>query len=175
MDFMDTVLIVGNGAREHALHKALLRSDRPLCIFAYPGNPGIENDGGILVDAEINEWPDLADWAERNDVDLTVVGPEVPLDEGIVDIFTERGLTIFGPSKKAAQIEGSKYFAKNLMKKYAIPTAAFRAVESKGAAKEYLDEAGAPIVVKVSGLAAGKGAIVCNTRTEAEEALDEIR
>jgi phosphoribosylamine--glycine ligase len=171
---MDTVLIVGNGAREHALHKALLRSDRPLCIFAYPGNPGIENDGGILVDADIDEWSDLADWAESNEVDLTVVGPEVPLDEGIVDIFTDRGLTIFGPSKKAAQIEGSKYFAKELMKKYSIPTAAFRVVDSKGAATEYLDEKGVPIVVKVSGLAAGKGAIVCDTREEAEEALDDI-
>lgn len=174
MDFMNSVLIVGSGGREHAILKALLRSDRPLCLYAYPGNPGLERDGCMLVDKPISNWKDLADWASENEIDLTIVGPEVPLVEGIVDIFKKEGLAIFGPSKAAAQIEGSKAFAKDIMKKYDIPTAEYEIFDNKAAALKYLEENGAPIVIKVSGLAAGKGAIVCNTMEEAQDALDEI-
>jgi len=171
---MDSVLIVGGGGREHAILKALLRSDRPLCTYAYPGNPGMERDGCMLVDQDVNGWDDLVDWAELNDINLTVVGPEAPLTEGIVDKFKKRGLLAFGPNKAAARIEGSKAFAKELMKKYSIPTADFGVFKSKDEALAYVNEKGAPIVVKVSGLAAGKGAIVCDTLDEAKAALDDI-
>jgi phosphoribosylamine--glycine ligase len=171
---MDSVLIVGGGGREHALLKALLRSDRPVCTFAYPGNPGMERDGCMLVEHEISGWGDLAEWASMNEISLTVVGPEVPLAEGIVDIFKKQGLAIFGPTKAAAQIEGSKAFAKKLMKKYGIPTADFEIFKSKGEALDYVEKKGAPIVVKASGLAAGKGAIVCATLDEAKSALEDI-
>lgn len=171
---MNSVLIVGSGGREHALLKAFLRSNRPLCMYAFPGNPGMERDGCMLVDKPINSWRDLADWAVANEIDLTVVGPEAPLVDGIVDIFREEGLTIFGPTKAAAVIEGSKAFSKDLMKKYHIPTAAFEKFTDKGAALAWLKENGVPVVVKVSGLAAGKGAIVCDTLEEAETALNDI-
>jgi phosphoribosylamine--glycine ligase len=171
---MNTVLIVGGGGREHALLKALLRSERALCMYAYPGNPGMEANGCAAVDRKIENWEQLADWVEQNQIDLTVVGPEVPLVEGIVDVFAKRRLPIFGPSQKAARIEGSKAFAKDLMKKYGIPTAAFEVFENKKAALAYLKKQGAPIVVKVSGLAAGKGAIVCDTEEQAVAALEEV-
>ena len=171
---MNSVLIVGNGGREHAILKALLRSDRPLCLFAYPGNPGMERDGCMVVDKKINSWQELADWASINGIDLTIIGPEAPLVDGVVDVFEKNGLTVFGPSKAAAEIEGSKAFAKELMKKYSIPTATYEIFESKETALEYLNKHGAPIVVKVSGLAAGKGAIVCDTIEEAQKALGDI-
>ena len=174
MELMDSVLIVGGGGREHAILEALLRSDRPLCTFAYPGNPGMERDGCMLIDEEISGWDDLADWADMNDINLTIVGPETPLVEGIVDKFKKRGLLAFGPGKSAARIEGSKAFAKNLMKKHGIPTADFGVFTSKEEALAYVEEKGAPIVVKVSGLAAGKGAIVCDTPDEARAALEDI-
>jgi phosphoribosylamine--glycine ligase len=174
MDFMDSVLIVGGGGREHAIQKALLRSDRPLFMYAYPGNPGMENDGCTLLDKSINGWEELADWACANEIDLTIVGPEIPLVEGIVDIFKKKGLAIFGPSKKAAQIEGNKSFSKKFMKKYGIPTAGFSTFDNKDDAFAYLKKHGAPAVVKVSGLAAGKGAIVCDTMQEATDALRDI-
>jgi phosphoribosylamine---glycine ligase len=174
MEYIDSVLIVGSGAREHAIVKALLRCDRPLCMYAYPGNPGMENDGCTIVGEPINGWQDLAFWAIKNEIDLTIVGPEIPLVDGITDIFRKHGLLIFGPSKKAAQIEGSKPFAKELMKKYKIPTASFKVFSEKEEASRYVNEHGAPIVVKVSGLAAGKGAYVCDTIKEAQEALHDI-
>lgn len=171
---MDSVLIVGSGGREHALLKGLLRSDRALCLYAHPGNPGMENDGCMVVDKTVQSWDDLADWAVANGIDLTVVGPEVPLVEGLVDALHQRGLKAFGPSKKAARIEGSKAFSKNLMKKYGIPTAAFEVFTEKKAAVAYVKAQGVPVVVKVSGLAAGKGAIVCDTEEEALQALDLV-
>ena len=174
MDFMNSVLIVGSGGREHAILKALLRSDRPICLYAYPGNPGLERDGCMLVEKPISNWQDLADWASENEIDLTIVGPEGPLVEGIVDVFKKEGLAIFGPSEAAARIEGCKAFAKDLMKKYQIPTAAYEVFDNKTAALQYLDKKGAPIVIKVSGLAAGKGVMVCDTLGDAQNALNEI-
>jgi phosphoribosylamine--glycine ligase len=174
MDFMESVLIIGNGAREHALAKALLRSDRPLCLYACPGNPGMEDDGCMLIDSPNGDWSALADWAVQNDINLTVVGPEIPLTEGIVDIFRKKKLDIFGPTKNAAQIEGSKSFAKDLMARYGIPTAAFCVFNDKPAALNYLAEQGVPIVVKASGLAAGKGAFVCDTMEEALRAIETV-
>ncbi len=171
VEFLDSVLIIGSGGREHAILKAMLRSERALCMYAYPGNPGMEDNGCMLVDRPIESWEQLADWAEANEIDLTVVGPEQPLVEGVVDIFQSRGLRIFGPSRAAAQIEGSKAFSKKLMSAYGIPTAAFKTFTKKDDAARYLESAGTPIVVKASGLAAGKGAIVCETQAEADEAL----
>jgi len=174
VDFMDSVLIVGGGGREHALLEAMMRSDRPLCMYAYPGNPGMERDGCTLVDQEISNWDDLADWAKINEINLTVVGPEAPLVEGIVDSFKKQGLLAFGPSAAAARIEGSKAFSKKLMKKYGIPTAGFEVFTDKAGALAYVEKMGTPIVVKVSGLAAGKGAIVCETPAQAKAALADI-
>jgi phosphoribosylamine---glycine ligase len=174
MEYIDSVIIVGSGAREHAMVKALMRCDRPLCMYAYPGNPGMENDGCTIVTEPINGWQDLAFWAVKNEINLTIVGPEIPLVDGITDIFQKHGLQIFGPTQKAAQIEGNKPFAKELMKKYKIPTAAFQVFSEHELASRYIKEKGAPIVVKVSGLAAGKGAYVCETIKEAEEALHDI-
>ncbi|MDR2578396.1 MAG: phosphoribosylamine--glycine ligase [Chitinispirillales bacterium] len=171
---MDSVLIIGGGGREHALLKALLRSDRPLCLYAYPGNPGMERDGCMLVDQKIANWDELADWAKMNEINLTVVGPEAPLAEGVVDTFKKHGLLAFGPSKAAAQIESSKVFSKNLMKKYGIPTADFEIFTAKDEALAYIEKKGAPIVVKVDGLAAGKGAVVCAKLGEAKAALEDI-
>lgn len=174
MEFLDSVLIVGGGGREHALLKAMLRSNRALCMYAYPGNAGMENDGCMLVDSKVKTWDDLAIWAKNNEIDLVVVGPEQPLVEGIVDVFQKARIPIFGPQREAAQLEGSKLFAKNIMKKYNIPTAAYEAFTDKIAALEYVYKKGAPIVVKVSGLAAGKGVIVCDTVEDAENALSRI-
>jgi phosphoribosylamine--glycine ligase len=171
---MNTVLIVGSGGREHALLKALLRSDRALCIHAHPGNPGMANDGCMAVEKKINGWSDLADWAAENDIDLTIVGPEIPLVEGIVDIFKQKKLAIFGPTRAAARIEGSKEFSKRLMKKYGIPTADFSVVTTKQAALDHLKKVGVPVVVKASGLAAGKGAVVCDTMDGAQKALADM-
>jgi len=168
---LNTVLIVGGGGREHALLKALLRTDRAVSAFAYPGKPGMEDDGCTLVREKVAGWDDLAAWAEANEVDLTIVGPEAPLVEGIVDTFARRGLVAFGPSASAARIEGSKAFAKGLMKKHGIPTAAFETFTTKKAAVAYLKKHGAPVVVKASGLAAGKGAVVCDTEKEALDTL----
>jgi len=171
----NTVLIVGNGGREHALLKAVLRSGRDITAFAYPGSCGMERDGCISVKADITNWNDLATWAKENGVDLAIIGPELPLTEGIVDIFLGAGIPSFGPSKLAAQLEGSKHFSKEIMKKYGIPTAEYETVTNRLEAEEYLEKVGgAPIVIKVSGLAGGKGAIVCETQADVDAAIEEI-
>ena len=168
------VLLVGGGGREHALFKALKRSKNETEIWLYPGNIGMEKDGGKKIAEKINNWEELAEWALKNKIELTVVGPEIPLVEGIVDIFNEKKLVIFGPSKFAAQLEGSKKFSKELMKKYGIPTAKYECFSDKKSAQIYVERVGAPIVVKYSGLAAGKGVSVCETVGEAFKALGDI-
>jgi phosphoribosylamine--glycine ligase len=134
----------------------------------------MERDGCMLVDQKISDWDDLAGWAKMNEISLTVVGPEAPLAEGVVDTFKKPGLLAFGPSKAAAQLESSKVFSKKLMKKYGIPTADFEIFTTKDKALAYVEKKGAPIVVKVDGLAAGKGAIVCATLDEVKAALEDI-
>ena len=126
------------------------------------------------VDLDIADLDGLADWAEKHAIDLTVVGPEAPLVAGIVDVFKARGLTIFGPSAKAAEIEGSKIFSKELMEKYGVPTAFFKVCDNLADARAFVEEKGAPIVIKADGLAAGKGVVVAMTRDEALAALDEM-
>ena len=167
------ILIIGSGGREHAIGLKLSQSPRkPELIFA-PGNPGMENLGKCFS-IPADNLAALLDLAQAEKIDLTLVGPEVPLVNGIVDLFREKGLVIFGPTKAAAQLEGSKAFSKDFMARHQIPTAAFKNFNSLDLALKYLHEVGAPIVIKASGLAAGKGAIVCPTMPEAIEALESM-
>jgi phosphoribosylamine--glycine ligase len=164
------VLIVGGGGREHAIAWKLSQSPRLSRLYAAPGNPGIAHHA-TCVSLKADQIEDLAAFAASERIDLTVVGPEAPLVAGITDRFESAGLRIFGPSRAAAAIEGSKAFAKALMAKYDIPTARFRTFSDAGLARAYCRAAGAPLVVKADGLAAGKGAIVCQTLDDAEAAL----
>ena len=165
------ILVVGSGGREHALAWKIAKSRKVKKIFCAPGNPGIAQLAEC-VPIKIDDINGLREFAVKEKIDLTVVGPELPLTLGIVDSFEEKGLNIFGPSKKAAEIEGSKVFAKDLMQKYEIPTAAYRVFKNPKDAKDYVKEHSLPLVVKADGLAAGKGVIICKTK---EDALDAIR
>ncbi len=171
---MNSVLIVGGGGREHALHKAMLRTERPLCIYAYPGNPGMMHDGCMRIREHFSSWHELADWACENEIDCTVIGPEQPLADGIVDIFSEKGLCAFGPAARAARIEGDKEWAKRFMVRHSIPTADYCAFCTKDEAREFIEKKQGRVVVKASGLAAGKGVFVCSCLEEANDALDTI-
>lgn len=167
------ILVVGGGGREHALVWKIAQSPLVGTIYCAPGNPGI---AGIAVCAHIpsDDIESLLDFAKAEQIDLTVVGPEVPLTLGIVDRFQAFGLEIFGPNQAAARIEGSKSFSKDLMAKYAIPTAAYQTFTERDAAVAYIRAQGAPIVVKADGLAAGKGVIVAMSEEQAIAAVDDI-
>lgn len=166
------VLVVGQGGREHALVWKLAQSPSVREVFCAPGNAGTQIEG-TNVDISAGDVGRLVKFARANDIGLTVVGPEAPLVAGIVDAFEEAGLTVFGPSAAAAELEGSKVFAKRLMQQANIPTADFRVFNDADAARSFLaDREERPVVVKADGLAAGKGAIVCQTR---QEALDAVR
>ena len=167
------VLVVGGGGREHSLVWKIAQSPKVKKIYAAPGNAGI-SQLAECIPIQPTQVDNLVDFAERYGIDLTVVGPEAPLVAGIVDKFQTRGLRIFGPSKQAARLEGSKAFAKELMREYGIPTAQFRVFNSPTKAISYIREKGAPIVVKADGLAAGKGSIVAMTEEEASEAVEKI-
>ena len=165
------VLVVGGGGREHSLVWKLRQSPRVSQLYAAPGNAGIA-ELAECVDISASGVRLLADFAAKKAIDLTVVGPELPLTLGIVDEFEGRGLRIFGATRKAAALEGSKVFAKRLMRKHKIPTGFFQTFYRAEDAKRYIQDVGAPIVVKADGLAAGKGAIVCATL---QEALDTVK
>lgn len=165
------ILIIGGGGREHALAWKLAASPRVTEIIAVPGNPGMASLARC-VNMKTDDLEALADFAVAEGVDLTVVGPEAPLVAGLTDVFAARGLKVFGPSAAAAQLEGSKAFAKDIMARYSIPTAAYFTTTSSAAAKQYIREQGAPIVVKADGLAAGKGVVVAMTEAEALAAVD---
>ncbi|OGX45344.1 MAG: phosphoribosylamine--glycine ligase [Omnitrophica WOR_2 bacterium RIFCSPLOWO2_12_FULL_51_8] len=164
------ILVVGSGGREHALAWKIAQSKLADKIFCAPGNGGIAQQAECLG-IEAGDIPRLLEFARKEKIDLTVVGPEGPLAAGIVDEFQKAGLRIFGPRKKAAQLEASKVFAKELMAKYKVPTADFKIFEDAGEAKKYLALKGAPCVVKADGLAAGKGVAVAKTAAEAEQAV----
>lgn len=169
------ILLIGGGGREHALAWKLAQSDKVEKIFAAPGNPGIAMlKKCSCIDLKLDDLEKVADYAEEESIDLTVVGPEATLVAGIADVFKRRGLPVFGPSKAAAQLEGSKAFSKELMAKYNIPTAFFKICEDMETAKAYVKEKGAPIVVKADGLAAGKGVVVAMTEAEALDAIEEM-
>jgi phosphoribosylamine--glycine ligase len=161
------VLVVGSGGREHALAWRLSQSKSVSAVLCAPGNPGMAELGPVH-DLPVVDFDALADLVRRERVDLTVVGPEVPLCGGIVDHFRARGLRIFGPTKAAAQLEGSKSFSKTLMARAGIPTAAFRTVDSMAAAEAWLSgDVSYPVVIKASGLAAGKGVVIAQDQAEA--------
>ena len=167
------VLIIGGGGREHAIAYKVKQSIRVKKIFCTPGNAGIlKICESVPVPAD--DYPALAKFAVENNVGLTIVGPEVPLCAGIVNEFHNRKLQIFGPDKNGAQLEGSKVFAKQFMKKYGIPTADFQCFTDQKKALAYIDKKGAPLVIKADGLAAGKGVIVCKTNDEAKQAVKLI-
>ncbi len=168
------VLVVGSGGREHAIVHSLRRSSAVQRIFCAPGNGGI-GEIAECIPLKAEDIYGLAQFAATNKIDLTVVGSEAPLVKGIVDLFEERGLTIFGPSKAAAQVEGSKIFLKHFLNRHNIPTARYRTFNSTemDAALQYVQDTAPPYVIKTDGLAAGKGVAICNSRDEAMQSLRE--
>ncbi|WP_343628200.1 phosphoribosylamine--glycine ligase [Roseateles sp.] len=167
------VLVLGNGGREHALAWRLAQGERVSQVFVAPGNGGTARDSK-LKNVPLTDVKALADFAQEHKIALTVVGPEAFLAAGVVDEFRARGLRIFGPTKAAAQLESSKAFAKEFMKRHNIPTAAYETFSDAAQAHAYVDAQGAPIVIKADGLAAGKGVVVAMTLAEAHEAIDWI-
>ncbi|AQQ28526.1 MULTISPECIES: phosphoribosylamine--glycine ligase [Burkholderia cepacia complex] len=165
------LLVVGSGGREHALAWKLAQSPRVQMVYVAPGNGGTAQDER-LKNVDITVLDELADFAEREGVAFTLVGPEAPLAAGIVNLFRARGLKVFGPTREAAQLESSKDFAKAFMKRHNIPTADYETFSDAAAAHAYIDAKGAPIVVKADGLAAGKGVVVAMTLEEAHAAVD---
>ena len=165
------ILVIGSGGREHALAWKLAQSIRVGKVYVAPGNGGTALDSR-LENVAITDPAELADFAAANRITLTVVGPEAPLAAGIVNLFRERGLKIFGPTREAAQLESSKDFAKSFMARHGIPTARYRTFTDPDEAHRYIDEQGAPIVIKADGLAAGKGVIVATTLQQAHEAVN---
>jgi phosphoribosylamine---glycine ligase len=167
------LLVIGSGGREHAIAWRLAQSPRVQKVFVAPGNGGTARENG-LENVAISEIDRLAEFALAESVYLTVVGPEAPLAEGIVDLFRSKGLRIFGPTRACARLESSKQFAKEFMARHRIPTAAFASFDEASAAHAYVAAHSAPIVVKADGLAAGKGVIVAASEDEAHRAIDQI-
>ena len=165
------VLVIGGGGREHALAWKLAQSPKVQQVYVAPGNGGTARDKNLL-NVPISDVAELRAWAQREQIALTVVGPEAPLAAGVVDEFRAHGLRIFGPTRAAAQLESSKAFSKAFMARHHIPTAAFETFSDPVAAHAYVERQGAPIVVKADGLAAGKGVVVAMTLAEAHEAID---
>ena len=167
------ILVVGSGGREHALAWKLAQSERIQIVYVAPGNGGTARDIR-LINVEITDPAELADFVEKENIGITVVGPETPLAAGIVDLFRARGLKIFGPTKAAAQLESSKDFAKAFMQRHGIPTAKYQTFSDVASAHAYIDANGAPIVIKADGLAAGKGVVVAMSLEEAHQAVDHM-
>lgn len=167
------VLVIGRGGREHAIARQFSQSPSVSKVFAAPGNDGMKKDAELVAIDEM-DFESLAAFASDNNISFTFVGPEQPLSVGIVDFFEQHGLKVFGPSKAAARIEGSKAFAKELMKKYRIPTAAYETFTEVQPAVEFIRNQGAPIVIKADGLAAGKGVVVALTEEEAVAAVNDM-
>ena len=167
------VLVIGSGGREHALIWKLSQSPKVEKLYCAPGNPGMAGQAE-LVDISSDDIDGLLAFAKKKKIDLTVVGPEAPLVAGIADIFAKAGLLVAGPDKYTAQLEGSKSFAKDLMKKFKVPTAGYKVFTDAAKAKKYVRAAGRPLVVKADGLAAGKGVLLCQDAAQAVEAVDLV-
>ncbi|MBN2789988.1 MAG: phosphoribosylamine--glycine ligase [Candidatus Delongbacteria bacterium] len=167
------ILVIGSGGREHSILKKLSESKKVSRLYCLPGNAGT-SELAENIGSQFMAQDKLIEFVKNNSIDLTVIGPEQPLIEGYADRFIKEGLNVFGPESKAAVIEGSKAFSKDLMHKYNIPTANYKNFTDYDQAKEYLSKQTVPIVIKVSGIAAGKGAIVCLTREEAEKTLKSM-
>jgi len=169
------ILIIGNGGREHALAWRASQAESAGRTFVAPGNAGTAAEPGIEnVALDVLDFAGLADFARANEVELTIVGPEVPLVAGIVDFFEAQGLAAFGPTQAAAQLEGSKAFAKDFLARHQIPTAFYGVFTDESEAIAYIEAKGAPIVIKADGLAAGKGVILAQTNAEAIEAVQDM-
>lgn len=169
------ILIIGNGGREHALAWKARQSPLADTVFVAPGNAGTARETGVEnVPIDVLDLEGLANFAESRQVGLTIVGPEAPLVAGVVDLFEQRGLPIFGPTQAAAQLEGSKAFTKDFLQRHAIPTAWYQVFTDAAEARAFVQQKGAPIVVKADGLAAGKGVIVAQTEAEAITAIDDM-
>lgn len=169
------VLIIGNGGREHALAWRLRQSPQAGKIFVAPGNAGTHLEAGVEnVAIDTLDFPALVKFAQQNDIGLTIVGPEAPLVAGVVDYFASHGLRCFGPSRNAAQLEGSKAFTKDFLARHGVPTAAYRNFTEIAPAVAYVREQGAPIVIKADGLAAGKGVIIAQTVEEAIATIEDM-
>lgn len=167
------VLVVGGGGREHALVWKILQSPYIEELFCAPGNGGIESMAQC-ADIQVDDFKGLIQFAQNNAIDLTVVGPELPLTLGITDRFQKEGLPIFGPTRKAAELEGSKVFAKEFMERYKIPTGTYKSFKSRKEAVRYVHTIEPPFVVKADGLAAGKGVIICENHSEGFDAIEKI-
>jgi phosphoribosylamine--glycine ligase len=167
------ILVVGSGGREHALAWKIAQSERIQTVYVAPGNGGTALDSR-LENVPITDLHELAEFARAENIAVTLVGPETPLAEGIVNLFRSKGLKIFGPTKEAAQLESSKDFAKSFMERHGIPTARYQTFSERSAAHSYIDLQGAPIVIKADGLAAGKGVVVALTLDEAHTAVDTM-
>ena len=165
------ILILGSGGREYSIARAIKNEEQDHELYFQPGNGATNALGENL---NIKDYNELADFAEKNGIELTIVGPEAPLVDGVVDIFKARGLTIFGPSKEAAQLEGSKVYMKNFLAKYNIPTAAYIESDSIEDLYKFTDKLTAPIVVKADGLCGGKGVIIAQSHDEAKKAIGEM-
>ena len=164
------ILILGSGGREYSIGLAIYKENAHNLYFM-PGNGATSQLGENI---NIKDYNELAKWAKDNSIDLTIVGPEAPLVDGVVDIFKDNGLTVFGPSKAAAQLEGSKVYMKNILKKYNIPTAAFIETTNEKEAHDFIDTMSEPIVVKADGLCAGKGVIIAQSKDEAKQAASDM-
>ncbi len=167
------IIVVGGGGREHAIIKSLKKNKEIETIYALPGNGGMKDDA-VLVNISATDIDGIVDFAVNNNIGFAVVAPDDPLVLGAVDALNAKGIPCFGPEKKAAIIEGSKVFSKNLMKKYGIPTAKYEVFDNAADALSYLETAPVPTVVKADGLALGKGVLICNTRDEAKNAVKTI-
>ena len=167
-------LVIGSGGREHAIVRALNRSERVNEVFALPGNDGM-TEATLVEGIPVSEFDQIGEFCKEKNIEWVVVGPEDPLSEGIVDTLEDKfKLNVFGPRKKEAQMESSKSFTKHLMKKYDIPTASYEVFTDKEQAKKYLENGDFPVVIKKDGLAAGKGVIIAQNLKEALNALDEL-
>ncbi|RXJ89244.1 phosphoribosylamine--glycine ligase [Arcobacter sp. CECT 8983] len=165
------ILILGSGGREYSIGLAISKEEDNHKLYFNPGNGATSQ---IAENINIKDYNELAIWAKNNAIDLTIVGPEAPLVDGVVDIFKEHGLTVFGPSRAAAQLEGSKVYMKNILKKYNIPTAAFIETTNEKEAHDFIDTMSEPIVVKADGLCAGKGVIIAQSKDEAKKAASDM-
>lgn len=168
------ILVIGSGGREHAIARKFVESNTVSEVYCLPGNPGMSNNGIKSVKIDITNFKDIANFARENEIDWTLVGPEIPLISGITDFFQQEGLAIYGPSQAAAQLEGSKEFAKQIMKSANVPTADYRRFTDYQMALDYVGMEPFPLVIKANGLAGGKGVVIAQNPSEAKHALNSF-